>query len=138
MDALNATEIVPNLWMGGEYLPTMPHHYQATVDCRLLEDVSMPSLHHHAFLWIPFIDGPVLPPASQIDIAYWFVYQAIADGLRTIVHCTEGHNRSGLVVAKYLICYLDMPAQVAVDLIRAKRPGALTNQVFVDYILGKV
>jgi protein-tyrosine phosphatase len=125
------TEIIPNLWMGGEQLPAMPSGFDAVVDCRELGDWSLigpPYLH------IPMIDGPVLPKECLIEIGISFVYNAVLPGLKTLVHCAEGHNRSGLIVGAFLI-RCNWEAQDAIDLIRSKRPGALTNQTFVNYLL---
>jgi protein-tyrosine phosphatase len=131
----NFTQILDNLWMGGELLPALPEGFDAIVDCRVLEDIGVLSFTPKALLWIPFIDVNILPPAWLIDMGVGFVKTAIADKLKTLVHCAEGHNRSGLIVASYLIRCLSMTPDDAIALIRLKRPGALVNPTFVDYLL---
>jgi hypothetical protein len=45
-----------------------------------------------------------------------------------------GFNRSGLV-AGLILTSLGMPGEVAVSRIRERRPGALYNDRFADYLL---
>jgi len=121
--------------MGGEQLPEMPEGFDAVIDCRVLTDWT---IFGPPYLHIPFIDGPAMPPLWYLPVAHAFIMEAISSG-KVLVHCAEGHNRSGLVVAYYLIGrdYEPMQPQAAIDLIRSKRPGALTNQTFVDYLLSR-
>ena len=70
-----------------------------------------------------------------------FVARLVEDGKRVLVHCTQGHNRSGLVVACALTYLGHKPAD-AIDLVRRKRGvddgfGALGNEAFVDWLLGE-
>jgi hypothetical protein len=131
------TEIIDGLWMGGEQIPTMPSGFDAVCDCKELPDYSF--IGGPAFLHLPMIDGPTIPDEFLLEAGMRFVWAAMFHGKKVLVHCAEGHNRSGLVVALYL-CRLNlggtMPPQQAIDLIRSKRPGALSNQKFVDYLLG--
>lgn len=53
----------------------------------------------------------------------------------TLVHCQQGWNRSGLIVALALI-RAGMEPAAAIALIREKRqPECLSNQVFHDWLL---
>jgi len=70
-----------------------------------------------------------------------FVARLVEDGKRVLVHCTQGLNRSGLVVACALT-YLGHEPADAIDLVRRKRGvddgfGALGNEAFVDWLLGE-
>ncbi|QXJ26635.1 dual specificity protein phosphatase family protein [Actinomadura graeca] len=59
---------------------------------------------------------------------------ALRRGLRVLVRCRSGYNRSGLVVAQGLMG-MGYSADDAVQIIRQRRsPWALNNQVFVDYL----
>jgi len=51
-----------------------------------------------------------------------------------LTHCNMGFNRSGLV-AGLILTSLGMPGVVAVSRIRARRPGALYNDRFAQYLL---
>lgn len=133
---LDFTEIIPGLWMGGSYSPAMPTGFDGVVCCREVSDWALIGV---PFLHLPMIDGPALPDMFLIWAGKEFVDRAIRCSKKVLVHCAEGHNRSGLVVATYLIGYgphvLYGEPEACIDLIRSKRPGALSNQVFVDYLL---
>jgi protein-tyrosine phosphatase len=58
----------------------------------------------------------------------------IADGHKVLSHCGMGFNRSALM-AGLILMYLGMEGSEAVALLRHKRPGALFNEVFADYLL---
>lgn len=140
---MGATEIVPGLWMGGESLfPTPPSGFDAYLSLREVPDVYFPPLlpmvvqSGPVFMQVPMIDEALLPPLFKIGVACVFVCSVLQDKKRVLCHCKQGHNRSGLIVATYLVTYAHFKAQDVVDLIRGKRPGALTNQTFVDFIMG--
>jgi protein-tyrosine phosphatase len=48
-------------------------------------------------------------------------------------HCTSGFNRSALV-AGLVLTELGMPGSAALARIRERRPGALYNQMFAQYL----
>ncbi|HJM75936.1 MAG TPA: hypothetical protein QGI71_08795 [Dehalococcoidia bacterium] len=52
---------------------------------------------------------------------------------RIYVLCKQGMNRSALLAGR-VMRLLDVPAEQTVELLRAQRPGALSNQTFVDLI----
>ena len=60
---------------------------------------------------------------------------ALPDGPpeRIYVLCKQGMNRSALLAGR-VMRLLDVPAEQTVELLRAQRPGALSNQTFVDLI----
>jgi protein-tyrosine phosphatase len=68
-----------------------------------------------------------------------FVAELVGAGRSVLVHCTEGLNRSGLVVARALMA-MGRSADGAIDLVRQRRgPSvdgfpALGNQAFVDWL----
>ncbi len=131
----NFTEIIPGLWMGGSFSPVMPSGFDAVVCCREVTDWTLIGV---PFLHLPMVDGPACPDAWLLKSGEAFLDASVERSLRKVlVHCAEGHNRSGLVVAYYLSMhgYTPRGPQGAIDIIRQKRPGALTNQVFVDYLL---
>jgi len=83
----------------------------------------------------PIEDIPKLPDLKQLDEVAKWGYERWKSGKSLLTHCVAGCNRSGLVNGKILI--LDgLTGKEAVKLIRAKRPGALSNFVFVEYLEG--
>ena len=52
---------------------------------------------------------------------------------RVLVHCQMGLNRSALVAGLVLV-YSGMSGDAAVSRLQQRRPGALYNEVFADYL----
>ncbi len=135
---INFDEIISNLWMGGEFLPILDTtDFDVIVDCRMIEDLPLPmaEVASKTYLWLPFKDEPKLPPDYKIEMGEMVISVALSDNMRTLVHCTAGHNRSGLIVASYLIRWKDYKPDTAIKLIReARGQDALSNQTFLDYL----
>jgi protein-tyrosine phosphatase len=68
-----------------------------------------------------------------------FIASLVTSGRRVLVHCTEGLNRSGVVVARALMA-MGLTASDAIELVRRQRgPSvdgflALGNDAFVDWL----
>jgi hypothetical protein len=88
-----------------------------------------------SYLYWHILDMPWLPDKYILwNVArYGFnAWKADKDN-KVLVHCSMGRNRSGLVNG--CILWLDgMSGADAVKLIQEKRPGALTNPVFKNYL----
>ena len=84
----------------------------------------------------PIDDGP--PPEHAVLVA---LADLIGDlrkaGKRVLIHCAEGMNRSGLIVAAVLIRE-GMHPEEAIELIRARRPGALANPEFTQHLVNEM
>jgi protein-tyrosine phosphatase len=71
-----------------------------------------------------------------------FVASLVTSGRRVLVHCTEGLNRSGVVIARALM-EMGMSSTEAIDLVRRRRGpsvdgfAALGNPAFVDWLRGE-
>ena len=76
----------------------------------------------------------VLPSLTRLEAVAVFGATLIAGGHRVLCHCGLGFNRSALV-AGVILHKLGMPGAQAVDQIRSRRPGALFNEVFANYLL---
>ncbi len=137
---MSATEIIPGLFMGGQMLPFLDRTYDAVVDLRILEDMALPlnaktmDQNGPLLVWAPLIDKDELPPEWKLNSIVQFIGWVLYSTKTVLVHCTEGHNRSGLLVGLYLVKSKTMAARDAIALIRQKRPGALSNQTFVSAI----
>ena len=79
-----------------------------------------------------------LPSSPDYVVAYVAVAKLGAElvkrGDRVLSHCGVGLNRSALMVA-LILRYLGMDGNAAVARCRERRPGALYNEVFADYLL---
>lgn len=73
------------------------------------------------------------PSAAQTDTFIKLVYNFISQNpLSCIgVHCTHGFNRTGFLIASYLVLKADCSVQVAMDMFSEVRPPGIYKQ---DYI----
>ena len=89
------------------------------------------------YVSFPMDDGDEVDP--QVRQLAGFIASLVASGRRVLVHCTEGLNRSGVVVARALM-EMGRTASDAIDLVRRQRgPSvdgfpALGNRAFVDWL----
>jgi protein-tyrosine phosphatase len=90
------------------------------------------------FVSLPMEDDDEVDPKVR-ELAS-FVASLVTSGKRVLVHCTEGLNRSGVVVARALM-EMGMSPTEAIDLVRRQRgPSvdgfpALGNPAFVEWLL---
>src|SRR6266481_7903265 len=85
------------------------------------------------YLYFPIYDEN-LPSLTRLEAVGNFGAQLIAGGHRILCHCGMGFNRSALV-AGVILHKLGMTGSQAVERIRERRPGALFNEVFAEYLL---
>ena len=124
---LDATEIVPGLWMGA-----MPRSTSALADFDAVVDLDGGGPGHLGILQVvwPIQDRDV-PDAHRLDALCKFIAGLLRADAKVLVHCVAGLNRSGLVVG---IVLAKLGVADPVNLIQAKRPGALANLNFVEHI----
>lgn len=85
-------------------------------------------------IWFPMHDNDTLPELGELHRICSRVTQRIRRGGRVLVHCAAGLNRSGLVTALVVREYYGIDGSAAVDLVRRKRPWALCNMTFAEYV----
>jgi protein-tyrosine phosphatase len=80
-------------------------------------------------------DDPLTPDQiEQVRRLALAAARAVRDGRRTLVRCSYGYNRSGLVVGQTLM-ELGHDAATAIDLTRRRRsPWVLHNRTFEQYL----
>jgi protein-tyrosine phosphatase len=137
-------EIVPGLLIGTKLVP--PAEY-ATMNVDVIID-----LEDWEFAWVPPVptgsiyvsfpmedDERVDPKVREVAA---FASSLVRSRCRVLVHCTEGLNRSGVVVGRTLL-NLGWTARDAIDLVRKQRGltedgfPALSNPHFVDWLLAE-
>ena len=136
---MDATEIIPGLWQGGELLPVERGRFEAIVSLRLINSVLNLDPDLRAYLHIPLLDEAKPVPIREINVAVTFIDEYLCStpdkpDPTVLVHCTEGRNRSGLIVGAFLIMRRGMDPDSAIALIRSKRANALSNQTFVQQL----
>jgi hypothetical protein len=84
------------------------------------------------YIYFPIYDEN-LPSLTRLDAVGNLGAQLIRAGHNVLSHCGMGFNRSALI-AGVILNKLGVPGPETVDRIRARRPGALFNEVFADYL----
>ena len=84
------------------------------------------------YIYFPIYDEE-LPTMSRLDAVATLGAQLIRGGHRVLSHCGMGFNRSALV-AGVILNKLGLPGKEIVTRIRERRPGALFNDVFANYL----
>lgn len=86
------------------------------------------------FTHYPITDG-VLRSGSYLDLMAQRLAAEITDvGGCVLTMCNAGRNRSGLLSALIVHHLFGIPGADAVDIVRARRPNALANDYFVEFL----
>jgi hypothetical protein len=86
------------------------------------------------YLYFPIDDDDrQLPPLTKLRAIARLGASLVADGHRVLSHCGMGYNRSALVAGMILV-ELGMPGAAALQRLRERRPGALFNDRFADFL----
>jgi hypothetical protein len=84
------------------------------------------------YIYFPIYDEN-LPDLTRLKAVGALGAQLILGGHRVLCHCGMGFNRSALV-AGVILHKLGMPGPAIVQRIRERRPGALFNDTFAEYL----
>jgi hypothetical protein len=84
------------------------------------------------YIYFPIYDEE-LPSMTRLDAVATLGAQLIRGGHGVLSHCGMGFNRSALV-AGVILNKLGVPGTEIVTRIRDRRPGALFNEVFANYL----
>jgi hypothetical protein len=86
------------------------------------------------YVYFPFEDDDQqLPDLTKLRAIARLAASLIGDGHRVLSHCGMGFNRSALMAGLILI-ELGMPGTQAVARLCERRPGALFNQGFAQFL----
>jgi protein-tyrosine phosphatase len=113
-----------------------PHGIDVVIDLDGGLDACIPTQTNNClYIYFPFDDDDQsLPNMTKLHAVASLAAELIRVGHRVLTHCNMGFNRSGLV-AGLILTTLGMPGDAAVSRIRARRPGALYNERFAQYLL---
>jgi hypothetical protein len=84
------------------------------------------------YIYFPIYDEE-LPDLPRLEAVSNLGAHLIRSGRRVLSHCGMGFNRSALVAGR-ILHQLGMEGPDIVQRLRARRPGALFNSVFAEYI----
>jgi len=72
--------------------------------------------------------------AAAIEPALAFIHERVTASRPTLVHCWAGRDRTGAVLACYLVGYHSLTANQAIDQVRAARPDAMAAPGYTDVV----
>jgi protein-tyrosine phosphatase len=70
-----------------------------------------------------------------LPLAYAFLQQQMRDGRATVVHCSSGKDRTGLLLAYYLVREEGLSVAAAMEELRRVRPIALTALGWYEFAI---
>jgi protein-tyrosine phosphatase len=100
---------------------------------------SPPVPENHLYVHFPIDDGDTVDPKTR-EVAR-LVAGLVEGGHRVLVHCVQGLNRSGMVIARALM-FLGYGVEEAIELVRRSRGldegfGALGNEQLVAWLVSE-
>jgi len=98
-------------------------------------DLCIPTQANHClYVYFPFEDDDrVLPSLTKLRAIARLGAELVREGHTVLSHCTTGFNRSALV-AGLILTELGATGAEALERVRARRPGALFNETFAEYL----
>lgn len=84
------------------------------------------------YLYFPIRDEG-LPPLKRLHAVARFGAELLQRGERVLIHCEMGLNRSALLAGLMLV-HDGESGEAALARLQARRPGALYNNFFADYL----
>jgi protein-tyrosine phosphatase len=118
-----------------DWQPIYERNIDVVVDLYGTLDPGVPTAPNSIlYIFWPIEDTARLPDMKIMAALTDMAVRLMLDGHRVLVHCHKGKSRSGLFNALVAMKVLHIDGKAAVDLVRGRRPGALGNQVFTEYL----
>jgi|SRR5690242_14167891 hypothetical protein len=109
------------------------HNIDVVIDLEGGLDQCVPTLPGSClYVYFPIYDEQ-LPDPARLDAVAMMGAHLIRSGHCVLSHCGMGFNRSALVAGQ-ILHYLGMSGPDIVDRLRERRPGALFNDIFAEYL----
>jgi protein-tyrosine phosphatase len=114
--------------------PILDRGINVVIDLEGDVDHGVPTdVDHFLYVYLPIHDGE-MPDLDRLHAVAKMAATLLKRGDRVLSHCGLGLNRSALMAALILM-YNGMSAPDAVERLQTRRPGALYNDVFRNYLL---
>jgi protein-tyrosine phosphatase len=111
------------------------HGIDVVIDLEGGLDEGVPTVpNSYLYVYFPIFDEE-LPDLARLEAVSLLGAHLVRSGHRVLSHCGMGFNRSALV-AGLILHKLGMEGPAVVERLRARRPGALFNEVFASHIGG--
>jgi|SRR5579883_2032018 len=111
----------------------MQHNVDTVIDLDADIDEGVPTVPNQClYIYFPIFDED-LPNLDKLNAIGDLGARIVESGHRVLSHCGMGFNRSALV-AGVILYKLGMPGPDIVERLRERRPGALFNDCFAEYL----
>ena len=112
-----------------------PYEIDTVIDLEGGLDTCIPTAANCClYIYFPIDDdNEQLPNLIKLRAIAQLGASLVREGHHVLSHCGMGFNRSALV-AGLILTELGMPGAMAVERLRERRPGALFNDRFADYL----
>lgn len=109
------------------------HGIDSVIDLEGGLDECIPTMPNSClYVYFPIYDEE-LPHLGKLRAVARLGAELIREGHRVLSHCGMGFNRSALVAGR-ILHELGVPGPKIVEQIRARRAGALFNEVFAEHL----
>jgi protein-tyrosine phosphatase len=109
------------------------HQVDTIIDLDGDIDEGVPTIpNRYLYIYFPIFDED-LPNLTKLDAIGHLGAQLVTTGHRVLSHCGMGFNRSALL-AGVILHKLGMAGPQVVQRLRERRPGALFNECFAEYL----
>lgn len=116
-----------------DWRPLAERRIRLVIDLEGELDCGVPTIPNNLiYTYFPFEDSN-LPDLVKLHALGRLAAEMIRSERAVLIHCQMGLNRSPLM-AGVAMTHLGMTGAEAVRQLRAKRPGALYNPVYADYL----
>jgi protein-tyrosine phosphatase len=117
-----------------DWKPILDRGIDTVIDLEGGVDHGVPELFDKfLYIYLPIHDGE-MPDLDRLHAVAKLGAELVRRGDRVLAHCGLGLNRSALMIA-LILRYLGMDAPQVVDRCRERRPGALYNTIFAEYLM---
>ena len=125
------------LWLApacGDWGPIVRQHdFSVVIDLEEGLDAGIPASPDRViYIYFPFADE-AMPTLHKLHAIARLGAALMAHGERVLVHCAMGLNRSALLAGLVLV-HNGATGEAAVARLQQRRPGALYNAVFAEYL----
>lgn len=125
-----ATEILPNLILGGECNVEKYENNESVVTINCAREVKPTSIYKFCF----YDRENKREFNKDIEEAVDLIHKSITEGKTVFVHCRMGHSRSAFVVTYYLMKYQNLDFDKAYEFVKEKRPLVDIHNWFIKWV----
>ena len=116
-----------------DWRPLTDRRIQLVIDLEGALDCGVPTIPNNLiYTYFPFEDSR-LPDLVKLQALGRLAAEMIRNERAVLIHCAMGLNRSPLM-AGVAMTYLGLSGAEAVRILQEKRPGALYNPVYADFL----